>query len=390
MRRAVLIGALLVSSLATVTPAQAQAPESPTGCFANRFNVEILADRVYFRPGDTINYSVDVRNVGAFGCDVSNVSLVFRYPGPDGTASGAPVTLTTATRYNIGTSTLSFGPFKHVATINDGVPGLIANVRSTQGVLMDPLRTPLDENKNISVVRTVPKLTIDKQGSIESGVAPQNVTYTFVVTNTSTTSVPMSKVRVNDDKCGSATYASGDDGDGKLSNGEKWTFTCAMLHQDAGVYTNTAYACAESDRDKRDVCSEPDTWTVTLTPPPGNPPASPPPSSPPAETAVKPANATQAPCTLSTPKGLTVRAGEVTTIKATVRAVDAGTSVKITLPGGKSVSAKTNSKGVALLKVRAPKTGTARITVAECSDVQRLTVRAARKTQSKRVPRVTG
>jgi hypothetical protein len=108
------------------------------------------------------------------------------------------------------------------------------------------------------------------------------------------------------------------------------------------------------------------------------------------QVAVKPQSVAQPKCTLATPRGLKVRAREQTTIKLTVRNVDAGSVAKITLPGGKTVSAKTNSKGVATLKVNPPKTGTARITIAECSDVERLTVRPARRVVAQRVPRVTG
>jgi hypothetical protein len=98
----------------------------------------------------------------------------------------------------------------------------------------------------------------------------------------------------------------------------------------------------------------------------------------------------QQPCTLSTPSGLRVRAGQLNTIRARVRNVDAGTTVTITLPGGKKVSAKTNSSGVAVLRVRPPKSGRATIRVAECSEVERLTVRPARRVVAQRNPRVTG
>ena len=94
--------------------------------------------------------------------------------------------------------------------------------------------------------------------------------------------------------------------------------------------------------------------------------------------------------TLSTPKGLKVRKGEVTTVKLTVRNVNAGSVARLTLPGGKVLSAKTNSKGVATFKVKPTKTGTATIKVAACSEVERLSVRPARQVASRRVPRVTG
>jgi hypothetical protein len=384
MKRRTLLVTMVATagSLMASTPALAQV--SPPGCTANRFNVDIITDRNVFRVGDTIPFTVEISNVGAFGCDVSNITARFQYPGPDGTPSGPAITLTSARRFNIGTSTVSFGPYTHVAAINPGVPGLVARVSYADGLLHDPLHTVLNADKNISLVLTNPSLSIDKVGSIESGVAPQNVTYTYRVTNTSTTPVPMNQVSVTDDKCTSPTYTGGDDGNGLLTNGEVFTFSCAALHQAPGVYTNTAYACARSTvpgDETRPVCSPPDTWTVTLTPPP--PPAP--------QVAVKPTTVAQAPCTLSTPKNLTVRAGQLNTIRVTVRNVDAGSSVKITLPGAKkAVTAKTNKNGLATLRVRPTKSGTAKIRVAECSKVENLKVKPARRVVAQNRPRVTG
>jgi hypothetical protein len=105
---------------------------------------------------------------------------------------------------------------------------------------------------------------------------------------------------------------------------------------------------------------------------------------------VKPASATQAPCDIASPTGLKVRARELTTIRVKVRNVDAGTQARITLPGGKVLKAKVNSSGTATFKVRPPKSGRATIRVAQCGDVARFSVKAARKVQSRRTPRVTG
>ena len=55
--------------------------------------------------------------------------------------------------------------------------------------------------KSLATEVTQPSITIDKTGSIQAGQAPQNVTYTYVVTNTSSTPVPMDRVAVSDDIC---------------------------------------------------------------------------------------------------------------------------------------------------------------------------------------------
>jgi hypothetical protein len=188
----------------------------------------------------------------------------------------------------------------------------------------------------------------------------------------------MDRVVVTDDKCVGPTLAANGDGDGVLSNGETWVYFCDMLHQAPGVYTNTASVCAysrvEGDTD-RPVCSPPDTWTVTLTPP---------------QVVVQPAAARQEPCRLATPSGLRVRARERTTVRVRTRSIDAGTMVRIRLPGGRTLRERTDRNGVAVFRFTAPRSGTARIRAAECSDVERLRVRQARRTVSRRVPRVTG
>jgi hypothetical protein len=390
MRRAVLFSVLAAVGLMSAAPAQAQ--QLPAGCGGNESDFRIFrTPTTPARPGETVKFTVYAHNTGFVPCNIRLLTpLVFTLPGLDGTPTGPQTPLRpTGTDFLAGFPLTVLYETTWTVTVNPEVTDAVTEISGNSKLFDAAAAHDYRIYRTVGTDVTNPILKLDKIGSITSGVAPQNVTYTFKVTNDSRTPVPMNQVAVTDDKCGTPKPVGGDDvgNDGLLSNGETWTYTCAMLHQAPGVYTNTATACAVSTVDKRPVCSPPDTWTVTLTPPPVNPP---PPSSPPAETAVKPANATQAPCTLSTPKGLKVRAGEVTTIKATVRQVDAGTLVKITVPGGKSVSAKTNSKGVAVLKVKPTKTGTARITVAECSDVERLTVRAARKTQSKRVPRVTG
>jgi hypothetical protein len=234
--------------------------------------------------------------------------------------------------------------------------------------------------KTLDLPITQPRLSIDKTGSIANGLAPQNVVYTFVVTNTSQTGVPMRDVKVTDDQCGNATYVSGDNGDGVLTNGEQWTYTCSMLHQAPGTFTNTAKACAISNVDDREVCSPPDTWTVVLT--------SPPPAAPVPQVAVAPAQARQDPCRLTTPNRLRVRAGELTTIRVRVRNVDAGSTVRLRLPGGRVLRERTSANGNVVFRVRPPRSGQARLTVADCSEVLR--VRPARRVAAQRVPRVTG
>jgi hypothetical protein len=354
-------------------------------------DVDLIRDKSLVKNGDTINYTVEVDNLGTLACDVSNISLRLQFPSPTGAPAATFTTVVNAANYPAQMPIITFGPFPYTVNANPGVKRLEARVSIENGALHDgDTHSAVNINKTIGSDIPTPAIEVDKTANIKSGLAPQDVTYTFRVYNRTVPARTLDNVTLTDDKCpGVVGPVAGDDGDKRLQPAEVWEYTCTMTHG-VGQFTNTATACAElilNGGPMPKVCDT-DDETVEFTPPPVVPPSNPPVVPPAGE--VKPSNATQAPCTLSTPSGLRVRANELTTIRATVRNVDAGTSVKITLPGGKTVSAKTNSKGVATLKVRPTKTGTARITVAECSEVQRLTVRPARQVQSKRVPRVTG
>jgi hypothetical protein len=213
------------------------------------------------------------------------------------------------------------------------------------------------------------------------------VVYTYTVKNvTLPAGLPddvsqMRNVIPTDDLCSPLNLISGDtNNDHIMQVSETWTYTCSQNFPNPGVYTNTVKVCGDevADNIPMNYCSPPDTWTVTVTPPPAQ------------QVAVKGANAVSPQCTLATKKSLKVRARELTTIKVTAKNVPAKTAVKIKLPGGKTVTAHTNKKGIAMLRVRPPKSGRASITAAKCSDVEKLTVRPARKTVSQRVPQVTG
>jgi hypothetical protein len=373
-----LIGGLLMSA------APASAHRVPGDCLANGIDLTLAESATMVRQGEWITFYVGIQNTNAaFGkpCLLTNANLGIRLPRPAGRfdPAGAPI------RFGTPNMEFPFGfPFTEVGRFNWVVnldPS--AQTGAVQASVGGVLHATVDQDiaeivKEISFRVTNPVITIDKTGSTTGGQGPQNVVYTYEVTNTSTTPVGMDKVKVDDDLCANPKYSHGDNGDLFLNNGEKWYFTCTALHQNAGVYTNTAKACAMSLVDNRPVCSPPDTWTVTVT----NPPVP--------QGAVKPQQVAVEKCELATPSGLKVRAREQTTIKVTVRNVDAGTVAKIRLPGGKTLSAKTNSKGVATFKVKPPRTGTARITAAACADVERLTVRPARRVVARRIPRVTG
>ena len=379
MRRALLLTTLaLIGAMATAAPASAH--RSPANCDANQLDVDLIRDKNLVKNGDVINYSVDVDNLGTRACDVSGITVVVRFPRPDGLPFGPSTIVTGNATYPAQTPLMSFGPFPYTVNANPGVSRLEAQVIVERGVLHDNnVHSEVNINKTIGSIIPVPGIEVDKTADIKAGLAPQTVTYTFRVYNRTAPPVALDNVTLTDNLCPNVVGpVAGDTNptDNRLQPDEVWEYKCTMPHG-VGLFNNTATACAElilNGGPMPKVCDT-DDETVQFTPPPP-------------QAGVRPAQAQQ--CTLSTPRGLQVRAGERTTIRVQTRLVDAGTRVTITLPGGRTVSARTNSKGLAILRVTAPRSGTARIKVAECSAVERLSVRQARRTVSRQVPRVTG
>jgi hypothetical protein len=96
----------------------------------------------------------------------------------------------------------------------------------------------------VEICQCIPgQIDIQKKGDdvVKAGAT---IHYEYLVTNPGTT--PLSDVSVLDDKAGSATYDSGDDGDGLLEHGETWKFKASMTappwNGDNARLTNTATA----------------------------------------------------------------------------------------------------------------------------------------------------
>ncbi len=381
MKRRALVAIGLAIAGAALSAPPASAHHSPAGCRSNDLQISISRDRSLgiYSNGEIIQYALKVSNTGALACDITGATFQLTLPAKDGTPTGRVVVFSTNRSIPANTAEFVLGEVNYKIDVNEGVLDAVAEAAVPVGLLHDIPQGdhPLDIRKAIGTRIVPPSIDLVKVGSITNGVGTQPVTYTYTVTNTSSTPIPIENVVVVDDLCLNPTYTGGDaNGSRTLELGEAWTFTCTTTHAAAGTYINTAYATGSSTLDGRPVRSPNRQWTVVLTLTP--------------QGGVKPASAQQDACTLSTPSGLRVRAGERTTIRVQTRNVDAGSRVTITLPGGRTVSDRTNANGLAIFRVTPSRSGTARIRAAECSAIERLTVRQARRTVSRQVPRVTG
>ncbi|HEY6889221.1 MAG TPA: hypothetical protein VI300_15615 [Solirubrobacter sp.] len=355
-------------------------------------HLDLVRDHSVVRNGDVINYQAVIDNIGPLACDTSGININLQFPQSDGTPSPVLQAVSNNVSYVAQAGKQTSKPFAYTVNAAPGVTRLEARDSIVNGILHDGgVHSAININKTIGSSVFTPSITIDKVGSMTGPApAPQTVVYTFYVRNGADpaldeTATALSNVKVTDDKCGSPTYVSGDaNNDQKLETSETWAFQCTLTHPTAGTYTNVAVANGENILYGRSVpvVSPPDNWTVILTAPPL--------ASPPPQGSVKPVSINQAPCTMARVNSTTVRAGQLNTIRVRVRNVDAGSTVTITLPGGKKVTAKTDKSGLATFRVRPTKTGTAKIEAAECSDTESVAVKAARRVVAQKKPRVTG
>jgi uncharacterized repeat protein (TIGR01451 family) len=389
-RAAAVLTAMMIFGGAGAAPASAH--QSPGNCLVNGIDLELAKSGNVFRQGDTITFTIAVSNLDkplvGISCDITGALIGFNPPNADGKADNdlthPPKVVLVPTRdYLNGFALQVMGTYNWVVNLNPGVTSAIA-VTTVSGTLHDgvPDTSFAEIGKSLTFTVTNPVLHIDKVGSITAGLAPQNVTYTYVVRNDSTTPVPMNNVKVSDNLCANPTYVGGDNGDGLLSNSESWTFTCTTLHQAPGVYTNTAQACANSTvpgDTTRPVCSNQATWTVTLTKPAGGVKGA---------QAVKPS---QKAC-VSVPTHLRLRARELTRVRVHValNGKDIPGSVVKIRGVGISKSKKTGKHGIVTFRVRAKRSGRLTVSSDHCIPAARISVKPARRVVAPVLPQVTG
>jgi uncharacterized repeat protein (TIGR01451 family) len=379
-RRAGQLLVLIVVGVA-LYPSAAQAHQNPPNCDSNAPTLRISRDRPIVRIGETVTFTVYASNPGATSCDITNAKITLQVPGADGRPVAAQTIIAQGLDLLSNTTERQVGRLTVPINVTLGVTDAVVLAHAS-GVLHDaPIDHTAEDTKTLgTTVIVAPGIHVEKTGSVPNNVAPQNATYTFTVTNISNPPLPLDNVRVSDSLCpGVQGPISGDlNGDRRLDPTEAWVYTCTMTHPAAGQYNNVVTACAELVLNgKSDKVCDDAPFSITLI-------------APPPQAAVKPVSVNKAPCTLARANSTTVRARQLNTIRVRVRNVDAGTKVTLTLPGGKKYTAKADKNGLATFRVRPTKSGTASIQATECSDVERLSVKPARRVVAQRAPRVTG
>jgi hypothetical protein len=383
-RRAVLLLTAMVIAGAAGA-ASASADQSPGNCNANDLAVNITRDHVVARSGDVITYGLFVGNpnnpglAGDVACDYTDVAVTFTPPG----GQAQPVTTIASLPGNKALYQVATEQYT-VPTIS-GPVDLVARVDAA-GKLHD---SPLQNHdgsifKRIGTTAFVPAMALTKTASTQGGVAPQTVTYTYTLTNTSpitpnvANDVPIANPVVSDNMCSPLTYVAGDANGNQLLNvGETWTYTCTQTFTVANCYTNVANATGTVTIDNRPTTAGPATATVCVTAPPQP------------KGGVKAASA----CVSVASQHLKVRAREINTVRVRVRVNGkniAKSKVKITGPAGLKRTGVTNRKGMVTFRVRPRKSGRLTITSDKCSVRAKISVKPARRVVAPALPEVTG
>lgn len=271
MRSRVKFGAQLlavVSVLVFVPAMLVSAHQSPGSCNSSNLNLTITKNRTVVREGDTITYTVNARNQDSgsnVACDITNADVTLTLPATDGTPTGQQITLATNADYPAGTPLTVIGSADYTVDVNDGVVDIVAQAE-VNGTLHDaPVDHSAQITKTIGTSLTEPRLRLAKAVNPVNAKAKQTVTYTYVLTNDSTTNAVMSDVVLDDDNCSPMRLTSGDtNANGVLDVSEAWTYTCKRTFDVAGTYTNTAQATAINSEDGLPVSSGPATAVVTV------------------------------------------------------------------------------------------------------------------------------
>ena len=318
MQRRTLLVALAVAAGGLAGAAPASAHQDPRAARTAAFDLDLGQDR---RPGraigDTINYTVDVRQrrPGRLRCARASTSNL-QFPGSTAhPAQRCGRKLAGPDLHRADGRSRRSGRMPTPSAVNPGVTFVSrASLDRGRACSRTPTRARVNINKVISARIFTPSITIDKVGSIDRPVpAPQDVTYTFYVRNDSDRPPGgdrAANVKVTDDLCGIPTYVERRHRrQPELQTNETWTFTCTLTHPGARhLHTTSRWPTATTSS-----TAAPSRSSARLTTGPSSLP------SPPAPAGRGQAGlGQQAPCTLSRANSTTVRASQLNTIRVRV------------------------------------------------------------------------
>ncbi len=207
--------------------------------------------------GETVTYTFTVsHDATSDGSPVGNVTVADDVAGSAAYVSG-----------DDGDGLLEAGEswvFTADYTVQATDPDPLVNTVTVSSTDPDGDPVPDATDTHSTDIDHLPVIVVDKTGPA-SALVGATVTYTFTVSHDATSDgSPVANVTVTDDVAGSATYVSGDDGDGLLESGESWVFSADYTIQatDPDPLVNTV--TVTGDDEDGDPTSDTDTHSTEV------------------------------------------------------------------------------------------------------------------------------
>ena len=112
---AVIVSAFLLSAI------PASAHQNPANCTGNNLGLDLLKNKTQIVNGETVQYTVNVRNDAAGACDITNATVSFTCPGPTGQPTGATTVCASGASYLAGFPPTQTCLVDCVVAVNPGV-----------------------------------------------------------------------------------------------------------------------------------------------------------------------------------------------------------------------------------------------------------------------------
>jgi cysteine-rich repeat protein len=148
-RRLGAVGLFLAACLLSGSPAAAH--QSPAGCTGNNLGLDLFKNKTQIVSGDTVHFTVRVRNDAAGACDVTGANVTFTCPASDGTPTGAATLCAGGASFAAGFPPTTICEVDCVITVNPGVTSAQAK-GEVHGTLHD---TPVNDLDTADVVKFV-------------------------------------------------------------------------------------------------------------------------------------------------------------------------------------------------------------------------------------------
>ena len=198
----------------------------------------------------TITYTIYAQNNGALACDITNATITLQLPGADGTPNGTAIVITRGLDMPSNSERDALGPVPTPSTSTPGVDDARRPARPRPASCTTRRRPPGRHRQDPRHHgRRQPGIEVTKVGSIQNGAgaAERDVHVHGLQPHRAAAAARQRHVSATASARTSWARSPGSDanGDRRLDPTEVWTYTCTMTHPAAGQYDNTVTACAE-------------------------------------------------------------------------------------------------------------------------------------------------